>query len=100
MRGKRRHDDLTGGGVRHDPAAGRAQTAETAAFGHVRSGGALIARWRRGSDSGEALSERRRRAAPFWRDAGVGAWQPRGNSVLTGGPGAERERLIGGTPRQ
>jgi hypothetical protein len=31
---------------------------------------------------------------------GAGAWQPRGDGMLTGGPGAERERLTSGTPQQ
>jgi hypothetical protein len=31
---------------------------------------------------------------------GAGAWQPRGDGVLTGGPGVERERLTSGTPWQ
>jgi hypothetical protein len=92
--GKQRRDGLTGGG------AGRARTAKTAAFRHARSGGAPTVRRRRGLDNGEALSERCCRPAPLWRCAGAGAWHPRGNGVLTGGPGAERERLTSGTPWQ
>jgi hypothetical protein len=101
-RGKRRCDGLTGGGAGRNLAVRHAQTAETAAFRHVRSAGAPIARRRRGSDNGEVLSERHCRPAPLWRGtgAGAGAWQPRGNGMLTGGPDAERERLTGGTPRQ
>jgi hypothetical protein len=63
---------------------GRLRTQETARSGraHAKRG---EARRRRGSDNGEALSERRCRSVPLWH--GVGAWQPRGDSATTGGPG-------------
>jgi hypothetical protein len=54
-----------------------------------------------------AFGQRRsRNGADGWRLYGVGvacarhgrgAWQPHGERALTGGPGAERERLIGGS---
>jgi hypothetical protein len=36
--------------------------------------------------------------APLRHGVGAGTWQPRGYGLLTSGPGAERERLTGGTP--
>jgi hypothetical protein len=78
-RGKQRRDGLTGGGVGRNPAVRRARTAETVAFGHARSGGAPTVRWRRGSDSGEAVSadafmvrRGRRRVAATWKQRADG----------------------------
>jgi hypothetical protein len=56
MQGRRRRDGLTGGGAGPDPAVRRARTAEMVAFGHARSGGALTARRRHGSDSGDGVA--------------------------------------------
>jgi hypothetical protein len=63
-----------------------------------------------GDDGGVACSDTRSAAREARRAVGLsgrrcrntdtetGAWQPRGDGVLTGGPGAERERLTGGSP--
>jgi hypothetical protein len=70
------------------------------ALGHAWSG---AERWWLQTRLSVAREARRRgsdRGAVGRRLYGAGAWQPRGNGVLTGGPGAKRERLTGGTPRQ
>jgi hypothetical protein len=70
--------------------------------GQKRSGGGFEhgCQWRARRGGSRAvgaaqLRPRRYRPVPLWRrcmhGVGTGAWQPRGNVVLTGGPGAERE---------
>jgi hypothetical protein len=100
MRGRRRRDGLTDGGAGHDWAARRARTAEMVVFGHARSGGARTARWWRGSDSGDGVASDRGAVGQCHYGAGTARGMPGGGSALTSGPGAERERLTGGTPRR
>jgi hypothetical protein len=86
---RRRRPDSGGGALeqRHD--------AWTVTWSALDTGDGAVgtgvreARRRRGSDSGEALSERCCRSVPLWH--GTGAWQPRGDSAATGGSSVGNE---------
>jgi hypothetical protein len=85
--------------------------------------GSRITRWRKRGERGRLGMKTRRRSAltrveaakamahgalgrgairtaPLRHGVGTGTWQPCGYGLLMSGPGAERERLIGGTPWQ
>jgi hypothetical protein len=85
---RRRRPDSDGGTL------GQRRSASDTDDGAVGTG-AREARRRRGTDSGEAQSERlsgHRRGvstAPLRHASGAGAWQPRSDGALTGGPSVE-----------